>query len=491
MSDINSIKKYHDTLWQCNITDKEKMLLTTIIVIGFMTDKFSSDYEMILLKDNIKNEKKNTPFENLLDISIYFLKNQNITDEFLEAINNSWKTLLAKTSLNTVGQIPGRINLLHIIDVFKTEILNRLNDEDKDDDFLGKLFAEISGRGANTKAGIVLTPGFIADVMTDLLELDYTQDVVFDGASGSGALVISAYVKMKRQIEEDAISGKITPEERDLYRKRLANSIYANDLDAQMALLTLSNFSMFQANIHNVSLGDFFGIDKNYIDSGEINKGILNPPYEYDPAKFTEELVSKLYNAENKKTKKAVVICPPNAFAKKPASLSNILKVATLKSIITVQPDTFVESGVSVGTGIFVYDVGTAHTDIDEIKYYSFIDSGYVYLKDSGLVDKNNTFTTKKEKMLKELKSTKKIKHVNTRTWETFYEVPDITNFNVTLDTGLINNKDKQEADVTNENQIIKKMLKEKKELIDSCNNLKENTPELEEYIATILSEDI
>lgn len=45
---------------------------------------------------------------------------------------------------------------------------------------------------------------------------------------------------------------------------------------------------------------------------------------------------------------------------------------------------------------IFVFNTSRPHKKDDVIHYYNFTDTGYVYLKDSGLVDKNGTFAAKK-----------------------------------------------------------------------------------------------
>lgn len=50
---------------------------------------------------------------------------------------------------------------------------------------------------------------------------------------------------------------------------------------------------------------------------------------------------------------------------------------------------------------IFVFNTSRPHKKDDVIHYYNFTDTGYVYLKDSGLVDKNGTFAAKKANLLK------------------------------------------------------------------------------------------
>lgn len=493
-NNLNSIKKYHDALFYAHVTDKEKMVLTTVITVAFMVNDFDTKYrEWILGHPDL------TPIQALIKISTDHLTSQGIEGNFLTQIINTWNSLSTKVSLNRKSdESQDSIDLIELIDIYNREIISHVRQADQD--FLGKLFAEISGKGANTKDGIVLTPGFIANVMVDLLDLDYKTDVVFDGASGSGALLINSYIKMRDDIYKDHQNGVISNEERTLYLNRLNSSVYANDIDAQMALLTLCNFSLFSVDIHNVKLGDFFNIDKNYIDNSSINKGILNPPYEYDSAKFTEHLISRIANSDvDKKNKRVVVICPPQAFgkltspSKKEAPyFKTILDKSTLEYVIKVQDNAFVESGVSVGTSIFSFNLSKPHGKDDYVVYYDFSDSGYVYLKDSGLVNKGDTFLDKKELMLGTIKEVHDMtEDVSDRGWNNFFEVPEVKNFRVKLDLEGIINRDKQAADITRENQLIKKMLLEKQELIDSVGNKIPRTDELENYLIDILSEEV
>ena len=80
---------------------------------------------------------------------------------------------------------------------------------------------------------------------------------------------------------------------------------------------------------------------------------------------------------------------------------------------------------------------------------------------------------------------------VSDRGWDNFFKVPVVPHFRVKLDLEGIINRDKQAADVTRENQLIKKMLLEKQELIDSVGNKIPRTDELENYLIDILSEEV
>ena len=133
---------------------------------------------------------------------------------------------------------------------------------------------------------------------------------------------------------------------------------------------------------------------------------------------------------------------------------------------------------------------------------YNFTDTGYVYLKDSGLVDKNGVFNERKAALLAKIscenKGKKEIGFV--RTWANFYDVnKELADYlkskkGLTIDAQIDPSKiktNKEEADITLENITIKRMLEEKRKLIDSVgNSFKDEDGSFERYIIDILSED-
>lgn len=189
---------------------------------------------------------------------------------------------------------------------------------------------------------------------------------------------------------------------------------------------------------------------------------------------------------------KVVVIIPPQKFGQKKDIFSKILNIATLESVIKMQDDLFTDSGKSQPASIFVFNVDKPHSADDKIRYYNFTDTGYIYLKDSGLVDKNHTYEKKKKELLEKMKNeaTETTKSDFIRNWNNFYEVNKELEIVTQIDPNRIKT-DKEEADITLENITIKKMLAEKQKLIDEAgNNFKDEDGSFEKYIVNILSED-
>jgi len=76
------------------------------------------------------------------------------------------------------------------------------------------------------------------------------------------------------------------------------------------------------------------------------------------------------------------------------------------------------------------------------------------------------------------------------RTWTNFYDVNKELEIDAQIDPSKIKTN-KEEADITLENITIKRMLEEKRKLIDSVgNSFKDENGSFERYIIDILSED-
>ena len=487
-NNINSVKRYHDVLYYAHVTDKKKMNITSIIALLVTSNykKFSSEYESLLLNQEQKAS------EILVSLGEEYLKTLKLDSDFANKVLTGWSEIRGMTALNNLEKDNQHINIILIIKSFIEDCLPNIknNDSKTTIDFIGLLFAELNGRGSNGKTGIVLTPFFLADFMTELLDLDYKVDSVFDGACGSGAFIVAAFSKMYAKMQADFDAGKITADERNQYTVRLSKSFFGNDLNEEMAILALTNFALLGINIKNITNKDFFDIGGDYFIKHSINKGILNPPFEYEPSKFADHMCKNIYGVKTSGSKRLVIVCPPQAMGKKHQILSSILNTATLKAVIEIQPNAFIESNVNVSTSVFVFDIGTPHKKTDDIVYYDFTNSGFEYYKDSGLVDKFEKFETNKNTAIDTIKNPKEIRErTSTRDILSFFKIDESQNFIAHIDPKEIAKKNVEETDLTKANQEMKIILSEKQSIVDSYNNKIPNSQEFEDYLVDILSE--
>lgn len=365
--------------------------------------------------------------------------------------------------------------------------------------FLETLYMEIDKKSGTGDDGIVLTPIFAAQLMVDLANINYKTDIVADLCSGTGLFSLLSYSQMLSDMENDYSNNLITDEEYRGYQNKLYNSIIANDADSKMVTLCLANFLLKSLNHSLIFCGDTLKLERSDLkykkDDMEISiqptKAILNPPYEdaYKPLEILEKNIS-LISGNPQHGTRVVVIVPPQKFGQKKEVFSRILNSATLECVIKMQDDLFIDSGRSQPASIFVFNVDKPHSKNDKIRYFNFTDTGYVYLKDSGLVDKNNTYNQKKLELLNKIENPQDNYSTFVRTWNNFYEVNKEIEITTQLDPDKVKTN-KEEADITLENITIKKMINEKIYLLQIAeNNFKDSYNCHENYIINILSED-
>lgn len=501
-TNLKDIKAYHQALFNASVSGfNEKIPLTAMIALlaGKDYKKFTTKYrELLLNKEPIK------PMKILVELAKEYFRSLEMSETFEADTFSKWDALTGQDNYNKQKSGDPDIRIIMIIESFIKNCIPHINPTDISGtgDFLGMLFAEITGEDGERPKGIVLTPTFLTDFMTDLENLNYKEDVLLDGACGSGSFLTMAYIKMLKQCEDDFKVGNITAEEHEFYLKRLTKSVYGNDLKVEMALLTLTNFALLGIDLKNVSYGDFFKLDAQYFEERQINKGILNPPFEYAPAHFMHHMVEKINGVENNKDKRFVIICPPQDIdngkvlqnSKKTGKvyedfLTKTLNMATLDTVIEVQGNAFQESNISFGTSIFVFDLNKPHENDDKVLYYDFTNTGYEYFKDSGLIDKYETFEEKKKAAIENIKNKGQYEHKNERTLLSFFDIKDNNNFEICLNKNKIAAQDVEETDLTKANQEIKIILKEKQEIIDKYENKIPVSEEFENYLVKILSE--
>lgn len=487
LSDIKRINQRIYTL-DTEISRNSKVIFVAALVICLTRNKdFRNSSKLTTLIDF--NSEKEKPIDQLIEFASKEIDNMGLQESTRAAVKNSFKLI---SGVNT-NLDRDRYEFQKFIAEF---ISNDFASIQPSDLFFENLYMEIDKKASKSDTGIVLTPIFIAQLMVDLAEIDYKKDVIADLCSGTGLFSLLSYSKMLGDMDNDYKNGIITKEESDKYHERLLNSIVANDNEPKMVTLCLANFLLKSLNFELLYCGDILTLSKSSFKIKEekvnLTKAILNPPYEdtYKPLEIIEKNISLVKDGNN--PNKVVVIVPPQKFGQKKDVFSRILNISTLESVIKTQDDLFTDSGKSQPASIFVFNTSKPHTKNDAIHYYNFTDTGYVYLKDSGLVDKNGVFDERKAALLSRISSENKGKKSNgfVRAWTNFYDVNKELEIDAIIDPLKIKSN-KEEADITLENITIKKMLKEKKELIDGVDNCyKDEDGSFERYIIDILSED-
>lgn len=487
---LNDIKRINQRIYtlDTNISRSNKVIFIAALVVCLTRNKdFRNSSKLTELIDF--NNESNRPIDQLIKLANKEIDKMTLQESTKVAVKNSFKLI---SGVNT--KLDGdRYEFQKFISQFISEDFVSIQPTDL---FFETLYMEIDKKANSSDDGIVLTPIFIAQLMIDLAEIDYKKDVVADLCSGTGLFSLLAYSKMLGNMDSDYKNGVITKEESDRYHKRLLNSIVANDNEPKMVTLCLANFLLKSLNFELLYCYDALTLEKSSFKIQDekltLTKAILNPPYEdkYKPLEIIEKNIQLVKDGNNHN--KVVVIIPPQKFGQKKDVFSKILNIATLESVIKTQDDLFTDSGKSQPASIFVFDTSKSHNKNDIIHYYNFTDTGYIYLKDSGLVDKNGVFDERKAALLARISTENKAKKENgfVRSWTNFYDVNKELEIYTQIDPSKIKT-DKEEADITLENITIKRMLDEKRKLIDGVgNNFKDEDGAFERYIIDILSED-
>lgn len=487
LSDIKRINQRIYTL-DTEISRNSKVIFVAALVICLTRNKdFRNSSKLTQLIDF--NNEKTKPIDQLIELASNEIDNMGLQESTKAAVKNSFKLI---SGVNT-NLDRDRYEFQRFIAEF---ISNDFASIQPTDLFFENLYMEIDKKASKSDTGIVLTPIFIAQLMVDLAEIDYKKDVIADLCSGTGLFSLLSYSKMLGDMDNDYKNGIITKAESDMYHERLLNSIVANDNEPKMVTLCLANFLLKSLNFELLYCSDILALSKSSFkikdEKVSLTKAILNPPYEdaYKPLEIIEKNISLVKDGSN--PNKVVVIVPPQKFGQKKEIFSRILNIATLESVIKTQDDLFTDSGKSQPASIFVFNTSKPHTKDDVIHYYNFTDTGYVYLKDSGLVDKNGVFDERKAALLARISPENKDKKGNgfVRTWTNFYDVKKELEIDAQIDPLKIKSN-KEEADITLENITIKRMLKEKRKLLDGVGNcFKDEDGSFERYIIDILSED-
>ena len=493
--ELREIKKINQRIYELDVDISRNSKVIFIAALLFCLTK-NKDFQNINKLTTLINfsDEKNRPIDQIINLAKKEIEKLNLVETTQSAIFKSLDTI---SGVNT-NLDRDRAAFEEFVRDFITNYFVAIKPSDL---FLETLYMEIDKKADSSDKGVVLTPIFAAQLMVELAEIDYKKDVIADLCSGTGLFSLLSYSKMLSDMEQDLQAKKITDSEYKEYQERLYNSIIANDNEPKMVTLCLANFLLKSLNHSLLYFEDVLKLQKSLfkvqvqgVESKiQPTKAILNPPYEdkYKPIEIIEKNITLVKDA-NSKGNKVVVIVPPQKFGQKKDIFSKILNISTLESVIKTQDDLFTDSGKSQPASIFVFNVDKPHKKEDVIHYYNFTDTGYVYLKDSGLVDKNHTYEQKKAELLERMKNSSTSVTVSDfeRTWTSFYEVNKELEVATCIDPNRIKTS-KEEADITLENITIKKMLKEKENLIQSVNNNFKDTDGLfEKYIVDILSED-
>lgn len=245
-------------------------------------------------------------------------------------------------------------------------------------DFTGKLFNEMYGWlgfSQDKLNDVVLTPSYVATLLTKLARVD-RNSYVWDFATGSAGLLVAAMNEMladaKANIEspDDLRKKEVQIKAEQLLGLELLSSVY------MLAILNMILMGDGSSNILNKdSLSDFdgkYGFGRTG-DKFPATAFILNPPYSANGNGMN--FVEKALNMMDKGY--AAIIIQGSAGSGKATEYNKkILKKNTLIASIKMPIDLFAGKS-SVQTYIYVFKVNEAHHPDEIVKFIDFSNDGY------------------------------------------------------------------------------------------------------------------
>lgn len=371
-----SLSKLNNDIYQnekgLGENDRVYLVAASIIATIGVPDKVKP-LDVIDLKSS--TEKDNKDGDIVLRKIKAFLSEKGLPDDKKNLIIRTLENTLTTENINRVEN--GQTQLKR---VFK-KIVDDLGIYYKiglSTDFTGKLFNEMYGWlgfSQDKLNDVVLTPSYVATLLTKLARVD-RNSYVWDFATGSAGLLVAAMNEMladaKANIEspDELRKKEIQIKAEQLLGLELLSSVY------MLAILNMILMGDGSSNILNTdSLKDFDG-KYCFGRTGEdfpATAFILNPPYSAEGNGMN--FVEKALNMMNKGY--AAIITQNSAGSGKAADINKrILKNHTLTASIKMPIDIFIGKS-SVQTYIYVFKINESHHPDEVVKFIDFSNDGY------------------------------------------------------------------------------------------------------------------
>ena len=360
-----------------------RMIFTACALV---VERFGGNLEKI--KDNGFNVFRNKIYDTLSK-SLESHRQQNLKIEVLLEVYSEIKM-----------NIPENQNYINSFIDNVIEISNSINSDNwNGEDVMGIFFNEFNRYKKKSENGQIFTPEHITSFMYDLLEVNHN-DKVLDATCGSGGFLVKAMAKMLKEV-----GGVNTNEAEDIKK----NKLYG-----------ISNLEQLDTREDNAW---------DWINSKEITKVLMNPPYErgYGCKKIVENVLDsvsgikkyiekkenekkgKNYLIEYVKNIKCAFILPDKKIEKE---MKSLLKHHTLEMIIKLPEKLF---DVGVTTSIFVFEAGKPQNNKEIFACY-IEDDGLERVKNQGRHDIKNKWNDIAKYWLNVIKKKKDEKY-NTHQW--------------------------------------------------------------------------
>jgi len=351
------------------IPEKDRALLISSILIALDDKAFRKAYKEYEKPEELANF--------LVDTVSNVLRKGNLHGKKLENLNIQFSFIRTDTSLSTKQGV-----LQNLIDSIDKNISKFIRTHEYYD-VLGQLYIEFLKYANSDKGlGIVLTPPHITKLFCELACVN-KNSVVYDNCAGTGGFLISALRKMVEDAKGDLNEIKKIKEKQ----------VIGVEYQAHIFALACSNMYIHQDGKANIINGDCF--DKEIMEQVKKYKptiGFLNPPYQVDKKKDTEELDFVLNNLEVLQPGGTCIAIVPMQCAlaqkgKKYELKKQLLQKHTLEAALSMPDELFFDSDIGVVTCVMIFTAHKPHPPNKETYFGYYKDDGFVKRKTKGRIN--------------------------------------------------------------------------------------------------------
>ena len=251
-------------------------------------------------------------------------------------------------------------------------------------DTIGQFYVEFLRYANNDKGlGIVLTPPHIAELFSDLADVN-KDSVVFDNCCGTGGLLIAAMSRMIRNSGAD----------RKLRQRIKKQQLYGLEFQSKIYALAVSNMVLHGDGKTNIFRGDCFEDAMRAIDGHKPTVGVLNPPYRNKKVKEDkEELEFVLNNLDALEPGGTCVAIVPITCATAPSVWKKALMSRhTLEGVMSMPVELFHNSKTTVVTCVIIFTAHRPHPKGKKTWFGYWRNDGFVKTKHRGRIDANEAW---------------------------------------------------------------------------------------------------
>ena len=362
-------RSLNGTLQAKKITEAERGYLISGILIALQNQAFLRSYETHSTAKQLA--------ESLLHTITAEFENAKLPTERRDVLLNAFSFILHQPSLTTDQEFT--ISLIKGVN----DNINNFMRTHQFYDTIGHFFVEFLRYANNDKGlGIVLTPAHIAELFSDLADVN-RDSIVYDNCCGTGGLLIAM---MKNMIKDSGADSA-------LQRRIKTSQLFGIEFQPKIYTLAVCNMILHGDGKTNIFRGDCFEDGPKLFEKISPTVGVLNPPYKQKTvATDREELEFVLNNLDCLRNDGKCIAIVPITCATAPSGAigelkRRIMEKHTLEAVMSMPIELFHNSKTTVVTCVMLFTAKRPHPKGKKTWFGYWRDDGFIKTKHKGRVD--------------------------------------------------------------------------------------------------------